>query len=416
MADWLILQLAPSQAELHRWLLADSHGESQQAERSGSLGDVAAEVTGRRLAVLVPSDDVLVTEVELPAKAGIKAQQAVPYALEEQLAADVETQHFAVGQRDEVTGRTPVVVVTRQLLQGWLTTLSAAGLTPDVLCAATALVPDNPGQVVALLDGPTLYVRRPGQPALALPAQDIGAALRVALGQDMTQEHVVFHATQAQWDQVGASVEGLWDQFANIKVQLLAGGILPALAPALAQGSYINLLCGEFAPPSSLEGGWRPWRLAAALAAALILVHIAGLALDLSRTHRSESQADAAIADIAQRALPGDPGTGNVRQRIEQRLMAGSGGPRTGFLPQLAALAQAVQSVNGARVQAFSFNHNAPVDVKLKTPDAESQDRVVQALRGSGWQADLTSATPNGNSYDGRLQFQGTGSGAGATR
>ena len=50
---------------------------------------------------------MLLMEPELPAKAGAKLAQMVPYALEEQLAEDIDDLHFAIGRRGaaEAAGR-----------------------------------------------------------------------------------------------------------------------------------------------------------------------------------------------------------------------------------------------------------------------------------------------------------------------
>ena len=60
--------------------------------------------------VLVPGTDALLAEPVLPLKSGAKLAQVVPFALEEQLATDVEDLHFAVGKREGRPG-TPVTVV-----------------------------------------------------------------------------------------------------------------------------------------------------------------------------------------------------------------------------------------------------------------------------------------------------------------
>ena len=87
------------------------------AARSSLAASLAA---GRRVCVLVPGTDVLLANPELPAKAGTKLQQIVPYALEEQLADDIDTLHFAVGKRAQESPTTPVSVVSRALSKvGW---------------------------------------------------------------------------------------------------------------------------------------------------------------------------------------------------------------------------------------------------------------------------------------------------------
>ena len=44
--------------------------------------------------------------------------------------------------------------------------------------------------------------------------------------------------------------------------------------------------------------------------------------------------------------------------------------------------------------------------MKLSAPDAASLDRVSQALRNNGWQADLTGGSNAGSGYEGRMQVR----------
>ncbi len=406
MAEWLTLQLPHGVDGTCTWMLAGPQGQALSAPQSGSLAQAAKQAVGRRVGVIVASVDVLLTEVELPPKSGVRAQQVVAYALEEQLAADIDTLHFSVGARDQTTGRTLVAVVTRALMDRWLRELRDAGIEPTVVCAESALLPENPGHTVVLLDGDTLALRRAGQYAQALSADDVGAALDALLGVELSSEHLIFYVTPEHWQTRADEVEAQRARCASLKVQLLHSGALPLLAPQLASGAYINLLSGEFAPATQVGAGWQRWRLAAILAGVLFAVHVGGLALELWQQHRSERALDAAISELARSALPGDSGEGSVRSRIEQRLLAAqSGAASAGFMPALAALAQALSSASGASLQALSFRDGG-MDLKLKARDAESLERVDQALRSNGWQAELTSGSAAGAGYEGRIQMQ----------
>ena len=142
-------------------------------------------------------------------------------------------------------------------------------------------------------------------------------------------------------------------------------------------------------------------------------MHIGGLSLELLQQHRRERALDEAIGDVARRALPGDPGTGAVRSRIEQHLLAAQGqASGSGLLPALAALAQAVSGVSGASVQALSFRDGG-MDLKLQAADATSLERVDQALRTGGWQAELTAGSAAGSVYEGRILMRPPGGSAG---
>jgi general secretion pathway protein L len=405
MAEWLILQVSRNLEEQCAWMLADERGQPLSAPRVGALATAASEAVSRRVAVLVPSGDVAMTDVELPVKGGVKAQQLAPYALEEQLAADVETLHFAVGSRDDVSGRTAVAVVTRELMNQWTAAFALVGLVPEVVCAEAALLPENPGHTIVMLDRDTLSLRRAGHTPMALPAVDIVSALEASLGTDLSNENIIFYATPQDWHRHSTEAEALRPRCASFKAQLLNSGTLPLLAPQLVSGGFINLLGGDFASKRSFGSDWRRWRLAPHWLLALLLVHMAGLSYELVRDKHNERALDDAIGSVARRALPGDSGTGPVRSRIEQRLLAAqSGGGAAGLLPALTAVAQAVSGVNGAAVETLSYRQDG-MELRLKTHDAASLDHIDQSLRSNGWQAELTSGSPNGADYEGRIQM-----------
>src|ERR1700756_3796260 len=150
MADWLLLRLPRTPEEPATWLIASAGGAPLAATQRGTLADAAAAAGGRRVCALVPGSDVLLAKPELPPGSSARLNKLVPYALEEQLADNIDELHFAIGRRSAESSRTPVAVVGRALMNEWLAALGAAGLQPDCLYADSELLPVNPRQAVAL--------------------------------------------------------------------------------------------------------------------------------------------------------------------------------------------------------------------------------------------------------------------------
>jgi general secretion pathway protein L len=390
------------------WLVTDPEGRPHSAAQTGPLADAAGAVAGRRVAVLVSAADVLTLEVELPARAGQRAAALAPFALEEQLAADIESQHFAVGRVGEA-GRTPVAVVSRALLEQWLAQLTAAGIQPELMCADATLLPRVPGHSVALLEGDTLAVLRGDTQdmpvSIAAPPGGFAGAMAVACGGDMAGTQLLLHATPLEWQRRSAEVEAARAQLASLKVQLLNSGALPWLAAQLQSAAPVNLLQGPYGQRKSLAAGWGRWRVAAALAGALVVLHLASQGFALWRLNRTAQELDSGIAAIAGPEWSG--GTGSVRQRLEQRLLlAQSQSGQSGLLPALQVLAQALGGVPGARLEALNF-HDGALQLKVRAADAQSLDRINRALRAAGWQADLVSGAAAGDAYEGNIQLRG---------
>ena len=407
MADWFILRMPRSADAAASWLIADAEGRPLAPVQSGSLEEAGGASAGRRVAVLVSAAEVLNLEVELPVRAGARAAQLVPFALEEQLATDIETQHFAIAP-GAADGRTAVAVVARSLLDDWLARLAAAGIAPELLCTDAALMPHVAGHAVALLEGDTLSFSDGEDDArltLSAPPGGFASALTIAFGEELPATQLLFHASPPDWQRRSAEVEAARPSLAGLKVQLLGSGALPWLAAQLPAARPINLLQGAYLRRTSLGAGWARWRVAAALAAALLLLHAGSQLYSLWHLGRSERELDAAIASLAGPLVPA--GTESVRRVLEPRLLESQAqGGRSGLLAALQVLAQAMSGVPGARIHALDFRDGA-LQLRVRAGDAQSLDRINQSLRAAGWQAQLTSGGADGDAYEGSIQLRG---------
>jgi general secretion pathway protein L len=410
MSDWLLIRLPRTPEQSPTWLVVDARGTPLGPPQSGPLSLAVPRIAGRRVCALVPGADVLLADPEVPVRAGAKLSQLVPFALEEHLAEDIDDLHFAIGRRAADSPRVPVAVVARALLDEWLRTLRAAGIEPDVVYADSDLLPQNPGQAVALMEEDGVYVRPPGGSPVTLPADALGEALQIAQAGATASGAVglILYTGAAEWHQHSAQVEAARPQFDGIKVQLLTGGPVALFAQQLPAAAPINLLQGSYAPAAARTVGLKAWRMAAILLACFVGLHVVGKAAELQLLKKREHQVDASIRDAFRNAMPGQTAAGDVRRLMEQRLAAarGAGG---GLLPALQALAQARDVAPGTSVQSLNF-HDGALEMKLSAPDATSLDRLSQSLRKNGWQADLAGGNNVGSGYEGRIQMHAEGS------
>jgi general secretion pathway protein L len=339
----------------------------------------------------------------------------VPYALEEQLAEDVDDLHFAIGKRASDSNITPVAVVSHALMDDWLTTLRSAGITPEFMYADSDLLPENPGHAVALLESDVVVVKPPIGPAISMPADTLIEALQIARhrgteGAEQTGRGLILYTGAAEWQHFSPQVEQVRDQFDGIKVQLLTNGPLPMYVQQLPTAKPINLLQGRYAQQNAPTFGWKAWRVAAMLLAGLVVLHLAGKAAELYMLKRAEKTVDASIDQAFRAAMPGEQSTRDARRRMEARLVAVRGGGGTGLLPALGALVEARKSAApGTTLQALSYREGA-LELKIAAPDADSLERVNQSLRGNGWDAEFAGGNVVGQGYEGRVRIKPRGS------
>jgi general secretion pathway protein L len=371
---------------------------------------------GRRVAVVVPASDVLVTESDAPARSASKLAQVIPYALEERVADEIENLHFAIGERAADTGRVPVAVVNRARIDAWLAELAAAGLAPHAVYSEAQLLPAMPGQLIALIDGDTVTLRAADGPPLVMPALSIADAFELALAGQSSQVAglepppvgLLLYSGHEEWQVHQATVDALRERFTGVKVQLLSSGPLGVLAPAAANDDAVNLLQGPLAPASPLQTGWKSWRVAAVLAASLLCLHLGARYYELMQLRKAEAALDANIRGSFLAIMPGEQNVSNARRRIEARLVEVRNGGGGTLLPALSAIANARNAAPSATIEGFTFR-DGTLELRITAPDAASLDAIGQQLRAGDWQADIMGGNSSGDNYRGRLQVRRAG-------
>jgi general secretion pathway protein L len=401
MPHSLLLRLPPAGQEETEWLTLDDTGAPTPTRQRGSLSLAAAVWRTGRVVVLAPATQILLAEPELPPGSGAKLARAVPFALEEQLTEDVDLLSFAIGRR-RGNGGTPVAVVSRAVLTAWLSELKAAGFDPQAIYADISAMPENPGQTVLWLEKERLAVRRPGALPFAVELSPVKEALVVAgviadpldSAEPKPKESAILYVTREDWARVQGEFEDLLEDFASLKVQLLSDGPLPWLARGLEAPEAVNLLQGEFSRTTDYSARWRQWRVAAALAVALLVVHVAAQALQIRHAKHDSAALDAEISQLFSESMPGDAVTDPRRQMQAklERIRKSGAGPQY-FLRTLQTLSGALAVTPKTAISALSYREDA-LDMTVSAPSLAALSQLTQFVGKEGLAAEIQSSNP----------------------
>lgn len=422
MPQTLLLRLPTQRSDDTDWLTIDDAGEPAAARQRGPLTLAAAVGRSARVVVIAPATQILLAEPDLPPGSGLKLARAVPFALEEQLTEDIDQLVFALGKR-RPGGGTPVAVVSRSVLQGWIDDLHAAGIQPAAIFPDMSLLPHNPGQTILWYENGRLSVRRPGKLPFAVEltpvtealivagviADPFAAAAPTADLESAVLENAIFYVTREDWARVQDDIEKVVDQFASLKIQLLPDGPLPWLARDLAGTDAVNLLQGEFAQTTQYGARWQRWRTAAALAVGLLVVHVAAQAYQLHQAKQETAALDSEIAQIFSTAMPADQMQDPRRQmqaRLE-RIRHSGPGPQY-FLRTLQTLSGALAAAPKTSIDSLSY-HEQSLDMKVTAPSLAALSQLSQSVGRQGLTAEIQSSTPVGSGVEAHLQVRAQG-------
>jgi general secretion pathway protein L len=418
MPQSLLLRLPAPGQEDTEWLTLDESGAPTLTRQRGPLNLAAAVGRTGKVIVLAPASQILLAQPELPPGSGAKIARAVPFALEEQLTEDVDQLSFAIGRR-RAGGATPVAAVSRSVLQSWIANLSAAGIEPHAIYPDISLIPENPGQTVLWLEKQRLAVRRPGALPFAVELSPVKEALVVAgviadpldsAAEPKTPESAILYVSREDWARVQTEFEQLAQDFASLKVQLLADGPLPWLARGLQADEAVNLLQGEFSRAADYSESWRQWRVAAMLAAALLGVHVAAQALQIRSAKHESAALDSEISQVFTTAMPTDRITDPRRQMQDrlERIRKSGGGPQY-FLRALQILSGALANTPKTTINSLSYRDQA-IEMTLNAPSLAALSQLSQLVAKEGLAAEIQSSNPVATGVEAHLQIRMQGS------
>lgn len=421
MAEFVVLRLARNHADTVEWIVADDDGTRRGQPMAGTLAEAAAAIRNRPVIVLVPATETLTTTVDLPIRNRVRLQAALPYALEEQVAVDVETLHFAAGEKRD-SGRRPVAAVARTAIVGWLEQLTAAGIQ------AWKIVPENfgvariPGTMTVLVDGDVIMFNDGGDLEFVMQGCNPSDALVAAgalsdraddgEGLDEPSGHLVVYCSAADEERLAHDWIALRHELHSVDINLLPDGVLPRLAVAVATGEGVNLLQGRYGPKADYGSYTRPWRTAAALLLGLLVVAFAGKGVDLYRLQQEEATLRAQFSEEFSFFQPGD-GT-DIRDPIGavssvKRALGSSEAPQV-FLPSLRELGAAMAPHKDAEIEAISYRAGV-IDVRITSPDVATLDSIQKAVSASGrFEASIQSTDQVADKINSRLQIREAGS------
>lgn len=378
------------------WALASDAGTLSTEPESGSWEEAAEAVDGRRSVVILPGDNVLLAEAAIPGGSQARAQQAVSYVLEDQVADDIDELHFALGAKakDDVY---PVAVINRDTMDTLQEQMSDAGLRPAEVIPDTLAIPKfdikHEGEVwTALVDSDHTIVRLNGYKGFASDSSTANIMLsgvrRDVHDQAEPSNMVVF---QTQGTTTEPNVEGVHIETRQIdnRLSLFAAG--------LANSPRINLLQGDYSQKQQFDKIWRPWRWTAALLGVLAILFALGGVVDYINLGKQERMLDQKIEEAFTEALPGTKLRNPVVQMKSRLQQLAGGGDKNGFTVELGDIATAIGTLPNTEVKSIGYRKGR-FDIDLTTTDLPALDKLKQDIEKKG---NLTMTVQSANRQDG---------------
>ncbi|WP_323751056.1 type II secretion system protein GspL [Marinobacter sp.] len=413
-------------AQLYSWVLHDASGDAQargSADPKAIIEQTLAQNALDKVLLvgLIPGDEAAFCMADIPAKQSRFVQQALPYAVEEQIAQDIETVHLALGNHSDEGYLVAAIDLAQMerwqsLFSGW-DQVRLEAIYPD---ASLLPAPDS-GWMMCLDDDFVLMQSQRGE-WLRMQADNL-PLFAMTMAAPSTEEVVAeipiqLYGIETELERQQPLVNELSGSTGRVHVQQkpLELSVLEFLAWSHHQHlcQPVNLCQGSF---SIKVSGSSPLKLWKPLIAVASLWFVIQLGLDVGMGMYHQQQADELKSQamaIYRQAYPSDRRThaGNVRRVIEGQLrVAGSQGADVDFITLMKFTGDQYGRLAGSGDVTFnSINYSRNRGELVVDVRADSYDRLSRLRNGlanEGLQAQIGSVVNESNGARGRLTVSG---------
>lgn len=389
--------------------------------------------------VLVPAQEVLLTQVNIPSKQYRHIQQALPYMLEEGLANDLTENFLALGPRQS-DGTLSVAVVKHQAMERWLTALSDAGLRADEMLPESLLIPTNETACGVLVgkdrswlrcgDAQALVFANNQWPAIlaGLDGQNIQpAALHFMSAGDDSAKQALIHVKQMAGQDTlvqdtelsPLSADHLLKEKPVDRSESHWLSPLHAFVAELQSGhktpAYFSLLQGPYktrGPVLSLGFNWKPL---AAVAALWFVVLMVGQWLTIQRLHQETAFYTKEAETLYRQYFPQDKRIVDIRSQTLAHIKREGGGVATKRLFEL--LHPAGKSIyafnehnkaNPLRIGRLAFEQRqGALLLDIRAKEFSQLDQLKAMMEKEGLKVEIGSALAQNDAVESRLKITG---------
>jgi general secretion pathway protein L len=406
MAENLYIRV---QHHAFEWLLLDDASGIVRFRGAGDMEQFAEMTRGLSwngaTRLVLPADEILLTSAKIPSKRQRQILQAVPFMVEDMLAVDVESCHFAVGDRGS-NAEVSVAVIDRERFSALLDEFEEVGV-PITSVTIDVLHVQKDGGVHALVDTTRAMLRTGPSAGLGVDLESLPVAVNLLPpGTNLT---VHLHPAdrqviEMQLAQIEADFDGL------VEVVDLEYEPFEFLCRSFDRNA-LDLLQGEFRREEEKRNTSGGWRSVAILAACAVGLHVMlmigqGIYLDV-KAKQYEREASALYAEI----FPGDTNVRDMRRRWQAHLGT-TGGAGAGSFFEL--FGETAKYIPGSRLTLENVNYNesrGDLILQLVAPGSDQFVSFAKTLNKSGLQAEVgTISQDEGGQARGSIKIKAFGS------
>ncbi len=391
----LLVQFADAELADFRWATLDETTTSDAIDWRQTSADELPSVVAQNphpVVIIIPQQCVYITEVALPEGANRQLLSAIEYQVEDQLAQDIETQHFALGDTSE--NPVALAVVSRPVMERCMTLARSLDLRLTQIIPELFLCP-LPEEGAALIEGYGGSLLRYGKyRGLKCNEQTLPAMLE-QLRRDVDFDTITCFEAET-------GVAPAIDKFT------LLSQPLSSTRPGFVDAPVIDLQQRDYRLSSAWQTLAEAWKWVALLFAILLVVGGFNKAIALNDLSGELGDIEDQQYELLKPYLPADTSPdANLKKLLIARVKQLQSNQREqGFLKLLLDFTGAKNKFPNVKVSRITYQGNL-VSIEISSKQLNDIEALVGILDKQGVNASLENLNIKPDLSSGRLLLRG---------
>ena len=386
------------------YVVTNEKGEIKDSIKYGNLDEISDQEKNNTVIIMLPGEEILNKSLTLPIKSDAKLRQAIPFALEDDIASDINDCHFAF-EKSEIDESIIVNVIYKKLLKNYLNRLKENNIIPSFVISENSCVSMIEDTINLIIEDTKAHGRSGLRESYTLDDMELINIIKV-LESNNNVNHLQISLSENNDSQV-EQIKSITENYKSVDIKILSKGAFQEFIKNYFSQDHTNLLQGDFKPKIKFEKIFKPWKKLAAFVALLLISMIINNVLTTNKLVNYEANLSAYFLDEYRYFFNNAINTDDPIRMINSIKNGTQLGMKNSiFLNGLNLINESVAKENNVQLSSISFDDNR-FNLRILTLTLTSLDSLIKNINSNNSLNAIIQTTNQSNSkIESRIEIQ----------
>ena len=403
MKTYTLIQLDTQSPNNSQWVSINDSGEFLDPVSKGNISEIDIGNKQNSVIVILPGEEIHHAVLTLPIKSEKKLTKAIPFAMEDRLADEIEKTHFAHKRLNN--DLIQICAINASKLKEFLKTLKSNNIHASAITSDTLCVPKIEKTITLLIDSSRVHINNGFDKVFTFESIDIIDAVNIANKDNNIRDIQIFINKEDK--NLLNKFDQLRESFRNVDVNILQNGPFQKYSQVIVNHNYIDLLQGKYKDKKDIAQIFKPWRKTASLFLLFVSLLLINNLLNIYSLNKYERELSVKFLNQYKYF---NPRADNVSDPL--RIISSIKNnnieitDESSFIEGLSFISDAIKNNNNASLSSINFQNNN-FNIRLQTPNVSILDSIQRNIdRNRDYQAKILTTNQIDDAIESRIEIQ----------